>query len=217
MGLLDGLNLNTGLEIPLEQGEQIVSDMAASRYVPGGVNIGGHLWVTNYRIIFQASKINLTAKQRELKDNIYLTDVTAYSVADNVGLGNMITIPGVNKDKCVLIKTQACGYQYNIGNKVPELLNVLSEYCDNASEQKKEGYLSNVAGNFLGRNARTGKEQNNTTTKSNGVICSSCGTENMPNTKFCSECGTKLKCNCMNCGSELKSSAKFCDQCGEKL
>lgn len=37
MGVLDGFKLSTGLEVPLEQGEEVVSNMAASRYVSGGV------------------------------------------------------------------------------------------------------------------------------------------------------------------------------------
>jgi len=49
------------------------------------------------------------------------------------------------------------------------------------------------------------------------MICSSCGTENEPGTKFCDNCGTALAAACPNCGSTNRPNAKFCATCGTAL
>lgn len=52
------------------------------------------------------------------------------------------------------------------------------------------------------------------------LVCSNCGTELNPGTKFCPECGTKVlleKLQCSACGFELTPGAKFCPECGTKV
>ncbi len=53
--------------------------------------------------------------------------------------------------------------------------------------------------------------------RSTGLVCSSCGTENPPGSKFCSECGSRLARTCPSCGSPVLLEAKFCNECGSLL
>jgi class 3 adenylate cyclase/tetratricopeptide (TPR) repeat protein len=46
------------------------------------------------------------------------------------------------------------------------------------------------------------------------MLCTSCGTENPPGTKFCEECGTPFVQTCASCGNVLRSGTKFCGECG---
>jgi len=41
------------------------------------------------------------------------------------------------------------------------------------------------------------------------MVCTSCGTENLPGTKFCEECGSSLAPACSNCGTVLRAGTKF--------
>ncbi|MDP9343576.1 MAG: AAA family ATPase [Actinomycetota bacterium] len=49
------------------------------------------------------------------------------------------------------------------------------------------------------------------------MVCSNCGADNAPGTKFCTECGTPLVRACPVCGNPLKGGEKFCGECGERL
>jgi class 3 adenylate cyclase/tetratricopeptide (TPR) repeat protein len=49
------------------------------------------------------------------------------------------------------------------------------------------------------------------------VICSSCGTENPPGTKFCIECAARLSVVCPSCGHANLPTAKFCGECATPL
>ena len=49
------------------------------------------------------------------------------------------------------------------------------------------------------------------------MICSNCGTQNEPGTRFCDECGAALSAACPNCGATNRPSAKFCATCGTAL
>ena len=47
-----------------------------------------------------------------------------------------------------------------------------------------------------------------------GVMCTSCGAENVPGAKFCVECGTSLAMRCASCGTAYQAGQKFCAECG---
>ncbi|HEY6469230.1 MAG TPA: adenylate/guanylate cyclase domain-containing protein [Candidatus Dormibacteraeota bacterium] len=49
------------------------------------------------------------------------------------------------------------------------------------------------------------------------MLCSNCGAENRPSSKFCAECGVALAARCPNCASPVRADAKFCDECGTPL
>ena len=56
-----------------------------------------------------------------------------------------------------------------------------------------------------------------------GFVCSACGTENNPGTKFCCNCGNKLDVSaplapkiCPNCGATIADGMRFCGECGTK-
>src|SRR6266568_3807892 len=49
------------------------------------------------------------------------------------------------------------------------------------------------------------------------MVCSNCGADNAPGTKFCPECGTPLVRACPACGNPLKGGEKFCGECGTRL
>jgi NADH pyrophosphatase NudC (nudix superfamily) len=57
-----------------------------------------------------------------------------------------------------------------------------------------------------------------------GVVCPSCGKQNVSGTKFCSECGSKLEVPaqpqqkvCPSCGAAVAEGVKFCSGCGTKM
>ncbi len=45
-------------------------------------------------------------------------------------------------------------------------------------------------------------------------VCSNCGAENDPASRFCATCGTTLAAACTNCGTALPDDARFCPSCG---
>jgi class 3 adenylate cyclase/tetratricopeptide (TPR) repeat protein len=49
------------------------------------------------------------------------------------------------------------------------------------------------------------------------LLCSNCGADNRPSSKFCAECGAVLPARCPNCASLVRPNAKFCDECGIAL
>src|ERR1041385_3045141 len=50
-----------------------------------------------------------------------------------------------------------------------------------------------------------------------GMLCPSCGTENLAGRKFCTECGTALAVVCGSCGAPLVGGEKFCGECGDPV
>src|SRR5208283_5109771 len=46
------------------------------------------------------------------------------------------------------------------------------------------------------------------------MVCTSCGSDNLPGTKFCEECGNPLAQACPSCGTALRAGTKFCGECG---
>ena len=56
-----------------------------------------------------------------------------------------------------------------------------------------------------------------------GIVCTACGAENAPDTKFCCNCGNKLEIPappepkiCPNCGATIAEGMKFCGECGTR-
>ena len=50
-----------------------------------------------------------------------------------------------------------------------------------------------------------------------GMVCPSCGTENLDGKRFCKECGTALALACGSCGAALAGDEKFCADCGASV
>ena len=57
-----------------------------------------------------------------------------------------------------------------------------------------------------------------------GIVCTTCGAENAPGTKFCCNCGNKLEIPappepkiCPNCGATVADGMRFCGECGQKM
>jgi len=66
-----------------------------------------------------------------------------------------------------------------------------------------------------------------------GIICTNCGKQNRPETRFCTHCGANLKTDqpkieyeppkqmqknfCTKCGAALRPNAKFCPNCGQPV
>lgn len=57
-----------------------------------------------------------------------------------------------------------------------------------------------------------------------GIVCTACGAENAPDTKFCCNCGNKLEIPappepkiCPNCGATVADGMRFCGECGQKM
>ncbi|WP_430702209.1 zinc-ribbon domain-containing protein [Rhodopseudomonas palustris] len=50
------------------------------------------------------------------------------------------------------------------------------------------------------------------------LVCPTCRSDNLPNSRFCAQCGQRLgtaERNCVDCGSKLAAEAKFCPSCGK--
>src|SRR4051794_5893654 len=50
-----------------------------------------------------------------------------------------------------------------------------------------------------------------------GLICATCGTQNIAGAKFCMECASPLVSGCPNCGFVNLPNAKFCSECATPL
>jgi predicted nucleic acid-binding Zn-ribbon protein len=56
------------------------------------------------------------------------------------------------------------------------------------------------------------------------IVCSACGKQNSPGTKFCSECGGKLDAQqqpqtrvCPSCKAVVGEGINFCNECGTRI
>ncbi|HUY23699.1 MAG TPA: adenylate/guanylate cyclase domain-containing protein [Candidatus Saccharimonadales bacterium] len=49
------------------------------------------------------------------------------------------------------------------------------------------------------------------------MVCSSCGTEAIPGSKFCARCGARLTRGCPACGFAIDPADTFCRECGAPL
>jgi len=207
------------LKTPLEKDEQVILKTPAARFVKTGNTLGGTMHITNKRVIYEAGGINLTSQQRDLIDIMPINEITGFSIADNVGLVNLIAIPGINKDKAVKIQTVNTANVYNVGGKSKEIIELLKNICPKAVELEKQGYIDNLKGNMLGHKVSNSSNdhQGVNSTSNDGNICISCGASNAEGVKFCGECGTKLAMDCPKCGSSISKGQKFCNVCGTSL
>ena len=78
-------------------------------------------------------------------------------------------------------------------------------------------------GMISGMSGAVGDKISNTVTGAfinSNNICSKCGTENKPKSKFCKKCGNILGTSseyCTYCGEKLDNDSDFCPKCGKKV
>ena len=142
-----GDKFKSNMKTPLINGETFIKSVGASRFVKGGVNFGGTLFLTNMRIVFETNSMN--SKLKSITDIINVSEVREYCKADNVGLGNMIVFPGFNKNKAVFIRTSTDSYQY-VPLHIDEIINILGEICPNAIQVEKSSYAKALKDNLFG-------------------------------------------------------------------
>lgn len=97
--------LKEEIRTPLLKGEQIIDSQSCNRAISGaalGGSIGGTLFITNQRVIFETAK--LQTKIKNITDIIILSDIVEVKKGDNVGIGNLIPVGGLNKDKAVIVQ-----------------------------------------------------------------------------------------------------------------
>lgn len=105
--------LKEDIRTTLLDGEQIIDSQTCNRAISGialGSSIGGTLFITNLRVIFETAK--LQTKIKNITDIISLSDIIEVKKGDNVGIGNMIPIGGLNKDKAVIVQTSDTAYVF---------------------------------------------------------------------------------------------------------
>ena len=49
------------------------------------------------------------------------------------------------------------------------------------------------------------------------MLCSSCGRDNQPGSRFCNSCGAQLELPCPACGRSNPPGSSFCNGCGNPL
>lgn len=105
--------LKEDIRTPLLEGEQVIDSQGCNRAISGvalGGSIGGTLFITNQRVIFETAK--LQTKIKNVTDIITLSDIVEVKKGDNVGIGNLIPIGGLNKDKAVIVQTADTTYVF---------------------------------------------------------------------------------------------------------
>ena len=93
----------SNLRTALLPGEQIVEQMVCSRAKFLGLSVGGTLFFTTQRIIFETNALNQAISNKV--DAIGYNEISEYSFADNLAaFVLLIPIPGISVDKCIHIK-----------------------------------------------------------------------------------------------------------------
>lgn len=93
----------SSLRTALLPGEQIVEQMVCSRAKFLGLSVGGTLFFTTQRIIFETNALNQAISNKV--DTIGYNEISEYSFADNLAaFVLLIPIPGISVDKCIHIK-----------------------------------------------------------------------------------------------------------------
>ena len=140
--------LKEDMRTPLLQGEEIIDSQGGACSKMGMSSaFGGTIFFTNMRIVFETNKMNSMLK--EVIEIVNNADVLEYCKADNVGLGNMIPIPGITKDKSVVIKTADSGYSYSPQDP-DRMIQTLKNTCPNATLGEKSSYMNTIKSNFTG-------------------------------------------------------------------
>ena len=92
----------SSLRTALLPGEQIVEQMVCSRAKFLGLSVGGTLFFTTQRIIFETNALNQAISDKV--DAIGYNEISEYSFADNLAaFVLLIPIPGISVDKCIHI------------------------------------------------------------------------------------------------------------------
>ncbi len=140
--------MKESMRTALLPGETII-DSQGGAYAVGGMSagLGGTIFFTNQRVVFETNKMNSMIK--EVIEIVNNADIVEFCKADSVGLGNMVAIPGLTKDKSVVIKTANKGYSYTPQD--PErMIQTLINTCPHAKQGEKSSYMNTVKSNFAG-------------------------------------------------------------------
>ncbi len=148
--------MKESMRTPLLPGETIV-DSQSGACAKGGMSagLGGTIFFTTQRVVFETNKMNSMIK--EVIEIVNNTDIVEFCKADSVGLGNMVAIPGLTKDKSVVIKTEETGYSYTPQDP-DRMIQTLINTCPHAKQGEKSSYTNTVKSNFSGWKGNNSKE-----------------------------------------------------------
>lgn len=122
------------LRTALLPGEQIVEQMVCSRAKFLGLSVGGTLFFTTQRIIFETNALNQAISNKV--DTIGYNEISEYSFADNLAaFVLLIPIPGISADKCIHIKRGNELIRYQPQN-VKRAMYILEKVIPNVKKNK---------------------------------------------------------------------------------
>lgn len=122
------------LRTALLPGEQIVEQMVCSRAKFLGLSVGGTLFFTTQRIIFETNALNQAISNKV--DTIGYNEISEYSFADNLAaFVLLIPIPGISVDKCIHIKRGNELIRYQPQN-VKRAMYILEKVISNVKKNK---------------------------------------------------------------------------------
>lgn len=122
------------LRTALLPGEQIVEQMVCSRAKFLGLSVGGTLFFTTQRIIFETNALNQAISNKV--DTIGYNEISEYSFADNLAaFVLLIPIPGISVDKCIHIKRGNELIRYQPQN-VKRAMYILEKVIPNVKKNK---------------------------------------------------------------------------------
>jgi|GEM_PF-5483648 len=124
----------SNIRTALLPGEQVVEQMVCSRAKFLGMSVGGRLFFTNQRIIFETNAMNQVISNKV--DIIGYNEITEYSLADNLVLFVCpIPIPGITTNKCIHIKRRNELIRYQPQN-VNRVMSILEQVIPNVKMNK---------------------------------------------------------------------------------
>lgn len=140
--------LRGDMRTPLLQGEEIIdSQTGACAKVGLPAALGGTIFFTNRRIVFETNKVS--SKIKEIVEIVNVSDVLEFCRIDKLGIGSLIPVPGLTKDKSVVIRTADTGYCY-APNNPDSMIQNLKNICPNAKLVEKSGYIDTLKNSFMG-------------------------------------------------------------------
>lgn len=161
---MDNLNSNETVIFKGSANMQYQKNVAAVL----GYNKGGHLTLTNQRLIFIAHSLNIGQKE-------YYIPLTDIKVAQN---GFHILTPTPNMIKIELKSGEV--YKFVVKGKEKETWkNLIIEYADKIQTSPDNSTCENI-------------QNQESTSQATLSFCSTCGNKLTPGGKFCSKCGTKI-------------------------
>ncbi len=133
------------MRTPLLNGEQILDSQGCNRALKGGVfgSIGGTIFFTNMRIIFETNKMN--SKIKNVTDVINAEDIVSYAYADN----GVVPMGGVTKDKNIILTTKTQGYNFT-PQYTEKMVEHIKQICPQVVQAEKGGILDTMKGNIIG-------------------------------------------------------------------